>query len=314
MVADLSGSTALGERLDPEDLRLVVGGFFRSLTHEIHRFGGTIDKYVGDAIRANFAGTTGDDSAVRGLRAGLAMLEALATRNEDLDRKYGVRLKLRIGVNTGEVIWSGPTGKAEPTVGRTVSIAQRLESTAAPNTVHAGDSTYRAARRKFEFKAAPLITITGADDLERAYELVGAKRGVGAGSERLEVPVAAGGASLQVGAERAYLLEEQRKVVTVLFADLAEPLADRLQTEVLQRVLGSYFSAVSAEIARFKPSAPRSTSTSATRSWPSSARPFPTRTMPRARSTRRSGSTRRFAKRATRSSGDSACDSSPTSA
>ena len=86
MVADLSGSTALGERLDPEDLRLVVGGFFRSLTLEIHRFGGTIDKYVGDAIRANFAGTTGDDSAVRGLRAGLAMLDALAARNEDLDR------------------------------------------------------------------------------------------------------------------------------------------------------------------------------------------------------------------------------------
>src|SRR5258706_9650572 len=88
MVADLSGSTALGERLDPEELRAVLGGYFQTLSHEIHRFGGSIDKYIGDAVRAVFDGGTDEDGAVRGLSAGLAMLEAMAEKNEELERRY----------------------------------------------------------------------------------------------------------------------------------------------------------------------------------------------------------------------------------
>jgi adenylate cyclase len=252
MVADLSGSTALGERLDPEELRAVLGGYFQTLSHQIHRFGGAIDKYIGDAVRAVFEG---DDGAVRGLSAGLAMLEAMAEKNEELERRYKVRLSLRIGVNTGEVVGSAasPSGQGQPSVGRTVTIAQRLESTATPNTVQVGQRTYRSGRHAFRFEAAPLITIAGAEDVERAYRLVARKRATGqlAESSPAIAPLESTGASLQVGEQKAYVLEEQRKIVTVLFADLAGLEGRGVDPERLHRVLGVYFSAVAAEIRRY---------------------------------------------------------------
>src|SRR6266542_3239789 len=256
MVADLSGSTPLGERLDPEELRTILAGFFRGLSHEIRRYGGSVDKYIGDAVRAIFDGETAEASAVPAIGAGQAMLDALAKENQELERRYNVRLSLRIGVNTGEMMGAvaGEEGRARPSVGRTVTIAQRLESTAIPNTVHVGDRTYRAARRAFRFEAAPLITIGAADDMERAYRLMGRRHEEEAVPPLDETAGAAGqdtGASLQVGEQKAHVLEEQRKVVTVLFADLAEPLAQRLEPEALRHVLGIYFSAVSEQIRRY---------------------------------------------------------------
>jgi len=250
MVADLSGSTPLGERLDPEDLRQVLGAYFRRLSGEIHRFGGRIEKYIGDAVRAVFEGDTEESTAVRAVLAGLAMLEAIAKENEELERRYNVRLSLRIGLNTGEVPrHPEEPAPAHPDVGRTVRVAQRLESTATPNTVHVGGATYRAVRGGFSFEAAPLITIDAPDDLERAYRVVGPRLAVTAAAV---APTAqeASGASLQVDDQRAYVLEEQRKVVTVLFADLAQPLRG-LDPEPLRTVLGMYFSTVAAEIRRY---------------------------------------------------------------
>jgi len=256
MVADLSGSTALGERLDPEELRAILGGYFQTLSHEIHRFGGTIDKYIGDAVRAVFDGVAGGDGAVRGLSAGLAMLEAMAVENEQLERRYNVRLSLRIGVNTGEVVSSagGSSSQSQPAVGRTVTIAQRLESTATPNTVHVGQRTYRSGRQTFRFEAAPLITIAGPEDVERAYRLVARKRATDQQAESSpasNAPINSTGASLQVGEQKAYVLEEQRKVITVLFADLAGLEGRGVDPDRLRRVLGVYFTAVAAEIHRY---------------------------------------------------------------
>ncbi|CAN5169489.1 hypothetical protein BH18CHL2_BH18CHL2_01470 [soil metagenome] len=119
------------------------------------------------------------------------MLEAIAKENEDLERKYGVRLSLRIGVTTGEVLGGAvdETGRTEPAVGRTVDVAQRLESTAIPNTVHIGERTYQAARREFRFRAAPLVTLAGEAGMERAYRLVGRRRQVAdTGGPAISVP------------------------------------------------------------------------------------------------------------------------------
>jgi class 3 adenylate cyclase/predicted ATPase len=250
MIADLSGSTPLGERLDPEELRTVLGGYFQTLSHEIHRFGGTIDKYIGDAVRATFDGDTEESTAVRAVLAGLSMLDALAKENEELERRYSVRLSLRVGVNTGEIPrHPGEAAPAHPDVGRTVRVAQRLESTATPNTVHVGGATYRAVRRGFTFEAAPLITIDAADDLERAYRVLGARVPTTAATVASTAQETTG-ASLQVDEQRAFVLEEQRKVVTVLFADLAAPIGG-LDAETLRTVLGAYFSGVAAEIRRY---------------------------------------------------------------
>jgi adenylate cyclase len=255
MIADLSGSTHLGEQLDPEELRAILGAYFRRLSREIHQFGGTIDKYIGDAVRAIFHEDGSASSAVRALDAGVAMLAAIATENEELERRYKVRLSLRIGVNTGEASEGGSAQEIlAEAVGRTVSVAQRLESTATPNSVHVGDGTYRAARGAFRFEAAPLITVSGPGDLERSYRVAGRRRAVGPASElapNTGVQLESASASLQIGTEKAHLLEEQRKVVTVLFADVAGLVAEKVEPERLRGVLGVYFSAVAAEIRRY---------------------------------------------------------------
>src|SRR5262245_43631983 len=105
MFADLSGSTALGERLDPEDLRRILASFFSALSRQIQRFGGTVDKYIGDAVMAVFgAPVAHEDDPERAIRAALAMQSAIARLNDDLEREHGMRLALRIGLNTGEVV------------------------------------------------------------------------------------------------------------------------------------------------------------------------------------------------------------------
>src|SRR5437867_4282248 len=215
MVAGLSGSTPLGERLDPEELRGILGGFFRGLSHEIQRFGGTIDKYIGDAVRATFDDAAPEVGATQALDAGLAMLGAIAHDNEDLERRFNVRLSLRIGVNTGEIVAASEAGRAQLSVGRTVTLAQRLESTAIPNTVQAGENTYRLARGAFRFEVAPQIVLADTSEVVRAYRLVGRRRRAAAPGQppittESHLRAAAASASLQVGEEKPDLLEEQR--------------------------------------------------------------------------------------------------------
>jgi class 3 adenylate cyclase len=102
---DVAGSTALGEQLDPESLRRVMWRYFDTMQATLERHGGTVEKFIGDAIVAVFGvPAVHEDDALRAVRAALEMHEALARVNEDLAREYGVRIATRTGVNTGEVI------------------------------------------------------------------------------------------------------------------------------------------------------------------------------------------------------------------
>ncbi len=180
MFADLSGSTPLGERLDPEELRGILAGYFRNLAREIQRFGGTVDKYIGDAVMAVFgAPVSHEDDTERAIGAALAMQGAIAEENAALERKYGVRLALRIGVNTGEVVaglLAGEVQSAYTVVGDTVNTAQRFESAAAINTILASESTYRLARRSFRFEALPPVTLKGKAEPVPAFRVIGRER------------------------------------------------------------------------------------------------------------------------------------------
>src|SRR5438309_7512247 len=103
--ADISGSTALGERLDPEELRAVLGSYFAALAREIHRRGGVVDKYIGDAVIAIFGVPEArKDDAERAVVAAVAMQEAIERENVVLHSKYGVQLACRIGIATGDVV------------------------------------------------------------------------------------------------------------------------------------------------------------------------------------------------------------------
>src|SRR5436853_3199227 len=105
LFADVTGSTQLGERLDPEQLRAVMDAYFTAMRAEIEAEGGTVEKFIGDAVMAAFGVPLAhEDDPARALRAGLHMLARLPDVNRELEGTHGVRLQIRIGVHSGEVL------------------------------------------------------------------------------------------------------------------------------------------------------------------------------------------------------------------
>jgi len=176
LFADLSGSTPLAEKLDPEDLRGILTSYFNALARQIRRYEGTIDKYIGDAVMAVFgAPLSHEDDAERAIRAALAMQRSIQTLNDDLERQHGVRLSLRIGINTGEVVaglLGGDVQSAYTVVGDAVNTAQRFESVAPLNQVLVSETTRRLAIHAFEFETLPPVTLKGKAEPVAAYRVI----------------------------------------------------------------------------------------------------------------------------------------------
>src|SRR5256885_9165209 len=131
--------------------------------------GGTVEKFIGDAVMAVFgAPTVHEDDALRALRAASDLRAALASLNDELDRAYGVSLTLRTGVNTGEVV----TGTDERlATGDAVNVAARLEQAAQPGEILIGDTTRRLARGAIDVEAVEPLSLKGKSDLVLAYRL-----------------------------------------------------------------------------------------------------------------------------------------------
>jgi class 3 adenylate cyclase len=148
LFADVTGSTTLGERLDPERMREVMDAFFAAMRAEIEAEGGTVEKFIGDAVMAAFGVPHAhEDDPARALRAALHMLQRLEVVNQDLTKDHDVTLEVRIGVNTGEVLATTEPRPGESMVtGDAVNAASRLEAAAAPGQVIASERTVRAVR------------------------------------------------------------------------------------------------------------------------------------------------------------------------
>jgi class 3 adenylate cyclase/tetratricopeptide (TPR) repeat protein len=148
LFADVTGSTQLGEQLDPEQLRAVMDAYFSAMRTEIEAEGGTVEKFIGDAVMAAFGVPTAhEDDPARALRAGLRMLARLPDVNRDLERQHGVRLQIRIGVHSGEVLAAVDPEPGEAMVtGDAVNVAARLQTAAEPGVLLASDRTVAAAR------------------------------------------------------------------------------------------------------------------------------------------------------------------------
>jgi class 3 adenylate cyclase/predicted ATPase len=172
LFADLSGYTAVAEQMDPESVKSLVDRSLHRLGEEVERFGGTIDKYMGDNVMAIFgAPVTHEDDAERAVRAGLAMLDAMAGVNEELTGLYGVRFALRVGINTGEVL-AGRVGATYTVIGDSVNVASRLQAAARPGTVTVGERTYRATRGRIEYRPLAPLTLKGKTEPVDAWEAV----------------------------------------------------------------------------------------------------------------------------------------------
>jgi len=123
LFSDVTGSTSLGELLDPESLRNVLSRYFDLARTVVQRHGGTVEKFIGDAVMAVFGVPAAhEDDALRAVRAATEVRENLAALNEELERESGVRLQTRIGVNSGEVV------AGDPSSGQRSSLVTRLTS------------------------------------------------------------------------------------------------------------------------------------------------------------------------------------------
>jgi class 3 adenylate cyclase/predicted ATPase len=142
--ADIAGSTELGDRLDPETVRQVMARYFRTTRRVLERHGGTVEKFIGDAVMAVFGiPVVHEDDALRATRAAVEMAGSLGTLNKELERRWDVSLEVRIGVNTGEVVTGDPSGGQGFATGDAINLAARLQQAAAPGEILIGETTRR---------------------------------------------------------------------------------------------------------------------------------------------------------------------------
>jgi class 3 adenylate cyclase len=159
---DLVGSTELGESLDAETLRRVLQSYLSAVREALLRHGGTVEKFIGDAVMAVFGiPVLHEDDALRAARAALDMTAAVADLNPELHRLFGVTLQVRIGVNTGEVVASDGTDGQGFATGDAVNLAARLEQAAAPGDVVIGERTYALVRNAVHVEPLDPIRVKG---------------------------------------------------------------------------------------------------------------------------------------------------------
>jgi class 3 adenylate cyclase/tetratricopeptide (TPR) repeat protein len=186
---DVTGSTAMGERLDPESLRRVMSRYFAEMRAALERHGGTVEKFIGDAVMAVFGvPAIHEDDALRAVRAAAEMREALEALNKELERDHGVALAARIGVNTGEVV----AGDQPDTLvtGDAVNVAARLEQAADPGTVLIGEETLRLVRDAVVAEPIEPLEVKGKSEPLAAFRLVEVMAGAVAGfARRLDSPM-----------------------------------------------------------------------------------------------------------------------------
>jgi class 3 adenylate cyclase/tetratricopeptide (TPR) repeat protein len=185
---DVTGSTAMGERLDPESLRRVMSRYFAEMRAALERHGGTVEKFIGDAVMAVFGvPAIHEDDALRAVRAAAEMREALEVLNKELERDHGVSLAARIGVNTGQVV----AGDQPDTLvtGDAVNVAARLEQAAEPGTVLIGEETLRLVRDAVVVEPTPPLEVKGKSEPLAAFRLVEVTAGVAGFARRLDSPM-----------------------------------------------------------------------------------------------------------------------------
>ncbi|MBA2462344.1 MAG: AAA family ATPase [Actinobacteria bacterium] len=219
---DVADSTPLGERLDPESLRDVWSRYHETARDVLERHGGTIEKFVGDAVMAAFGiPVVHEDDAVRAVRAAVELREAITELNVELERAYGVLIEVRTGINTGEVIAGDPAQGQSFATGDAVVVAQRLEAAAAGSEILVGDATMRLVRDAVTAEPVPPLELKGKSEPVAAWRLLDVEPGVAGVSRRMDSPLV--GRSAELARLRAELEQAKAERTCRTVAILGEP-------------------------------------------------------------------------------------------
>jgi class 3 adenylate cyclase/tetratricopeptide (TPR) repeat protein len=188
--SDLKGSTPLAERLDTEALREVLNQYFNTMRAVLERHGGTVEKYIGDAIMAVFGlPQLHEDDALRAVRAAAEMQEELVRINAGFEEIYGVRLENRTGINTGEVVAGDVSVGHRLVTGDTVNVAARLEQNAPTMEILLGEKTYRLVKDAVEAEEVEPLELKGKSEPMPAYRLISVGHHEEGVARRLDAPM-----------------------------------------------------------------------------------------------------------------------------
>jgi class 3 adenylate cyclase len=190
LFTDVTGSTAMGEQLDPEAYRSVMGRYFAVARAAIERHGGTVEKFVGDAVLAVFGvPEVREDDALRAVRAAYELNSAVAELSDRLAVELGVRLEIRTGVNTGAVVTGSARAGGSFATGDAVNTAARLEQAAGPGEILLGGTTYSLVRDAVRAEPVAPVAAKGKAEPVPAHRLVAVLDAVHGRRRREDVPL-----------------------------------------------------------------------------------------------------------------------------
>jgi class 3 adenylate cyclase/tetratricopeptide (TPR) repeat protein len=232
--SDMTGSTEMGERLDAEKLRSVMTRYYEAMRTVIERHGGTVEKFIGDAVMAVFGiPQVHEDDALRAVRAAAEMLDRLAELNAHFEAEGGVQIRTRTGVHTGEVM-AGDSASAEGfVVGDTVNVAARLEQAAQPGEILLGSTTAALVRDAVRVEAIAPLDLKGKAEPVPAFRLLEVRPDTAGRERHLDAPIV--GRERQLRSLRDALEAATTDRTCVLFTVLGSPGVGktRLVTEFL---------------------------------------------------------------------------------
>jgi class 3 adenylate cyclase len=232
LFADLVGFTSRAEQLDPEDVRALLSPYYARLRVELERFGGTVEKFIGDAVMALFgAPTAHEDDPERAVRAALAIRDWVVEEEAEL--------QLRIAVNTGEALialGARPSQGEGMASGDVVNTTARLQSAAPVNGILVGETTYRATRHVIDYRDAEPVEAKGKTEPVRVWEAMTARSRVGSEAVSVRAPLIGRSRELDQLVDAFERARQERSTQQVTLVGVPGIGKSRLVTELLAHV------------------------------------------------------------------------------
>ncbi len=232
LFADLVGFTQRAETMDPEDVRALLQPYWQRLRSELERFGGTVEKFIGDAVMALFgAPVSHEDDPERAVRAALAIRDWVREEED---------LQVRIAVNTGEalvILGARPDEGEGMATGDVVNTAARLQSAAPTNGILVGETTWRATRDRIDYEAREAVQAKGKSEVIRVWEPANARARVGMDLEQQAItPLIGRERELSVLVDALDRVRRDREPQLVTLVGVPGIGKSRLAAELFQRL------------------------------------------------------------------------------
>jgi class 3 adenylate cyclase/tetratricopeptide (TPR) repeat protein len=238
LFGDLSGFTEMSERLDAEEVKSIVDRAFEGLAELVTLYGGRVDKIIGDEIMAVFgAPQTHEDDPERAVRCALEMQRQLGAYSRQLERERGVKLAMRIGVNTGEVV-AGVAGGADAytVIGDAVNAAKRIEGATHGGQILVGERTYLGTAAAIEYRSHDPIVAKGKSEPLAVWEAVAERALPGEHIHRLEAPIIGRDEELHIMESLAEIVRRDKRAAVVTILGPAGMGKSRLADEFGRRI------------------------------------------------------------------------------